>query len=213
MKKHQFKIVKKVSENTIVVDKEQFVKVLLYKLKMVLKRSAFSFYHSIKFADPLVTITINTLEDDINYTVDYSIPVKKNIFNIKNILMEYYPKFKFKNIKERKATGDEIEDLINNGMSVDEALVYNIQEEKIFTYLINRVLIDKNEIFIYCFELDKEFRYRMKNSFPITLFLTKIKNKDYENLFELGNIFFENSIFLDSIISSDEVMKNKLNKF
>ena len=206
-KNYEYKVIRKVSDHVTVVDKEQFVKVFLYKLRNLLKRSAFAFYHSVQFADPYVHITISNLKEDLTYKIDYSLPVKKNIFYVKNLLLEYFPVFKYVEMKERKATAEETEEMINNGMSVDQALTQTIKTKKELTYRIQRILIDKDEIFIYCKELDREFRYKMKSRLPLSLFLTKIKNKEYEDLYELGNIFFDNSIFLDTIIKNNETNK------
>jgi len=201
MDEKKLKMVRQVSENTTILDKEQFLKVFLYKIKNLLKRSAFSYYHSIKLVEPNVFITLNMIKEDLKYTIDYSLPVKRNIFLIKEMLIPYYPTFKYIEISTRTVNENEAEKLIyEKGLSVNEALVATIEIKKESTYRIMRILFDKDEIFIKCLEDDKEFRYRMKPRLSASLFLTKIKNKEYNDEYEIGEDFFQNSDYLDTII-------------
>lgn len=188
--------------NLEVFDKERFINNFKYKMNNLFKKMPLD--ATIKLTEPELSIQLANKEEPIHYILDYNIPVKKNVYRIKQLLFPFFPVLKYRKIQKRKATAEESERLINDGMSIEDALNYTFEDENIETYVIHRQIVDRNEVFIIRQEDGKEFQYRLKNSFPVSIFLVNIRTKIYKDAFEAGEDFFKNSEFLQNIFKEDE---------
>lgn len=147
-------------------------------------------------------------EKNYEFTFDYSLPIKIFIHNLVEIFeQEVYPVIILKKITFEKCTPEEVEKLIEEGMSVDEALSYKKEIIDSIRYRIYKTIINHDEIFIKN-ELTKE---RSRYKFPsgtVSLFFKKLRAGISEE--EAGKYFFDNAQYLNRIYP--ENIWNEMNK-
>lgn len=137
----------------------------------------------------------------LDYKFDHSIGVKQNIKIIKDWLVENtYPVL----IQEKKEYSDysneEIEELIDTGISPEQAVLMRKEKISLIKWKITRILIKKDELFLVNMENNKQFRFKMKC--PCTIFLRNLREKWTPTV---GWHFFEkNSYVLNEIIDVPE---------
>jgi hypothetical protein len=143
------------------------------------------------------------------YKFDHGIDVKTNIKNIKDYLLENIYPIMVQNKKEySEYTADELEKIIDNsGITIDQATL--LKKEKItkITWRLEKVLVQRDEIFIRNLSTDICFRFKMRG--PVTVFLRNIREKWSAE--EAYNFFEKNSFLLNQIFSADvfeEMQKN-----
>lgn len=114
----------------------------------------------------------------IYYEYDYPISVQKNIYNIKRQLYDYLPILTQIIKVEVEAGAQEVNTKVASGeISFNDVTPtgYMIFQER--NWQIEKVIIDRDEIFIR--DLDTKILYRYKLKYPVFTFLKKLRNEEF----------------------------------
>ncbi|MFW5752103.1 MAG: hypothetical protein ACOCW8_02065 [bacterium] len=116
--------------------------------------------------------------------------VKENIHTIKQKLVsEYYPVIENKQFTHIPPTTEELNALVRTGViTLDEAPTYTKTVVKSTPYLVEKVIMNRDEIHIVNLETGEKRRYEMKK--PVSVFLRKLQRGQME---DPGRFFFKNS--------------------
>jgi hypothetical protein len=146
------------------------------------------------------------------FPFDYDIEPKIWVHNIKDKLIQFYPKIIENIYEERAATSIEMADFVLNGGKITDVpvLAKDFKYQKLWR--IDKVQLYK-DIFILQLEGirnigETDWDYNItptQNRFKFqggcsVMYLTKYRNKDFNNLIDAGEYFFSNSIFIDELI-------------
>lgn len=202
-------------ENDIVArfDKEEFIQDFMKKMKSVLLRVPIK--AEVRLIEPKVIISVLSRKDDLEYELDYTLPVKKNIFNIRKDLMDKtFPTFIVETFKEVPYSPDEQEKLIHEeGYSVETALSAKKKIVSRVRFKIDKVIIDHDKMIVLELDTGKRFLFKLKR-YPISIFLKNLRTKwvGEEGEIEAGAVFNQHSIFLERIYSEKEYAEMKNNQ-
>lgn len=188
------------------LDKNAFIDGFRRKFNNVLKKAPI--IAKVRVIEPDVLIEVEGFhQNPIQYTFDYSIGLKRNIFNLRTLLKDLtFPILEHEVTEKVDYSQEEIEDLIHNkGYPVDKALTAKKEITKIKQYRIERVIIDRDEVFLEDVETLERKRYRL---IGISLFLYGIRGGKYTKK-EAGKYFFNKASFLNDIYPEKEWNKQK----
>jgi hypothetical protein len=193
-------------------NKSKFLEAFKRKFNNVLKKAPIK--AKVNVYEPTVLIEVEGFDQNpIQYTFDYSISpktdlaLKKNIYNLRNLLKELtFPIIEVESEETLDYTQEEIEKLIHEeNYSVDEALGAKKVIKKTKNYKIERVIIDRDEIFIEDLETNERKRYRL---IGVSFFLFNLRNGKF-NKKTAGSYFFEKAKFLNDILPEKEWIKTR----
>jgi len=138
-------------------------------------------------------------EKDIVHKFEFNhlIDVKTNIKVIKDWLVEnVYPRMIEENFSETDLTNEEIEKLIESGVNEEEAIMKKDIQVSETAWIIEKLIIKRDELFIKNVENNRMYRYKML--IPSTLFLKKIRSGDMSEK-EIFNYFYNKSTLINEI--------------
>jgi len=136
----------------------------------------------------------------MNYTFDFSQDIKNNINNIKQILIKnFYPIMTQVKTIEKDISATELSKLVSsNKISIDEAANYKEKIKEKTDWRIEKVIMNKDELFVRNLSLDKIFRFKL--NMPVSFFLRNVREKySQEEAFE---IFDKKKDFLNEIFDN-----------
>lgn len=130
------------------------------------------------------------MEQIMEYKFDYTLSVKQNIHEIKKTLVqEHYPIIQHTTYKEVRPSAERLNKLVERGeISISEAPTYTETIGLSTPYLIDKVIMNRDELHLLNIEEEKREVYKMKK--PVSIFLRKLTNGELERA---GNYFFENA--------------------
>ncbi len=129
------------------------------------------------------------------FEFDHLSDVKANIKIIKDWLIEnVYPRMIEENFIEEDYSNEEIEKLIESGMNEEDAIMKKKIRIEEFTWIIEKLIIKRDELFIRNIDTDRTYRYKIK--MPSTLFLKKIRNGSMSQK-EIFSFFYSKSELLN----------------
>ncbi len=192
---------------TEVLDKNAYIKTFKKKFDNVLRKVPVQ--ATAEIVEPKVTVSVITHEDDLVYELDYSIPVKENIFNIrKDLMMKTFPVFEVVESQEVPLSIEEKDALISEGMSVEEGLSKTKMVETKVHYLIEKVIIDRDEMIVMERGTVENLRHRYKLNMPISIFLKRMREQWTPK--EVSDNFKEKAKYVNRIF--DEKSWDTMNK-
>ena len=145
------------------------------------------------------------------FPFDYDIEPKIWVHNIKDKLIQFYPKIIENIYEERAATSVEMADFVLNGGKITDVpvLAKDFKYQKLWR--IDKVQLYKDIFILQLIGTRKageinwspveeatQNRYKFQGGCSV-MYLTKDRNKDFNNEIEAGDYFFENSIFIDEL--------------
>lgn len=146
------------------------------------------------------------------FPFDYDTEPKIWVHNIKEKLIQFYPKIIENITEERASTSAEMAEFVLNGGDPSKVPVTTKEIKQQKLWRIDKVQLYK-DIFILQLEGirnigEADWDYNItptQNRFKFqggcsVMYLTKYRNKDFNNLIEAGEYFFSNSIFIDELI-------------
>lgn len=148
-------------------------------------------------------------ETILHYEYDYLNTVQKNIYNIKKHLYNYFPVLTQVVNEEKSASSEEVNKKIAEGQITLENVTakgYWTTIEKLWE--IEKIIVDRDEIFIRELESKTLYRYRLK--FPVVTFLKRIRNKEMDSK-EAWNFFINKAVLLP-LDTNDEGIKEENNE-
>lgn len=126
---------------------------------------------------------------------DFTVPVKRFIFEIKQELIKYhYPRLELEEITEVRRSESEIAELLAEGKE-DISPVKEIS--KVTKYRIDKIITLKDIFILINEDTGQMFRYKMKSS--SIYFLKKYRKGQFKDLKEAGKDFFERCELLGEI--------------
>lgn len=146
--------------------------------------------------NPIITeksVTLYTYENKklLEYYFDFTKDVKSNIYNIRQKLFNnYFPHMTQVITYEHIYDSEMLNYMISNGdISLDEVTPNGgVMEKKKIEWVIEKVIVLRDELHVKNLELNKRFVYQTK--IPVTILLKKLMNKDAK---EKWNIFEKNT--------------------
>lgn len=138
-------------------------------------------------------------EKDIVHKFEFNhlVNVKVNIKEIKDWLIEnVYPRMVEENFTEVDQTTEQIEELIDSGLDEEDAIMKKNILVTETTWIIEKLIIKRDELFIKNASNNKMYRYKM--SMPSTLFLKKIRNGSMSEK-EIFNYFYSKSTLMNEV--------------
>ncbi len=141
------------------------------------------------------------------FEFDHLSDVKANIKIIKDWLIEnVYPRMIEESFLEEDFSNEEIEKLIEDGMDEEEAIMKkNIQVSET-TWVIEKLIIKRDELFVRNETTDRVYRYKIK--MPSTLFLKKIRSGNMSQK-EIFNFFYAKAELLNEDLPNWKLENNK----
>lgn len=182
-------------------NKRKFLEDFKRKFNNVLKKAPIQ--ARVKVIENDVFIEVNGYKNNpIKYTFDFSIPLKRNIFLIREELKKLtFPIIEKEFEIEEDYSPEEVEKLIyDKHYNVEDALNAKkiIKSKKKFR--LERVIIDRDEVFIEDLDTQERKRYRL---IGISFFLYGLRNGKF-NASSGGNYFFSKAQFLNDILPEKE---------
>ena len=146
------------------------------------------------------------------FPFDYDIEPKVWIHGIKEKLISFYPRIIENVTEERATTASEMADFVLKGGDPSKVPVLTKEVKSQKLWRIDKVQLYK-DIFILQLEGIRDInetewnrdieptqnRFKFQGGCSV-MYLTKYRNKDFQNQIEAGQFFFENSIFIDELV-------------
>lgn len=146
------------------------------------------------------------------FPFDYDTEPKIWVHDIKEKLIQFYPRIIENITEERASTSAEMAEFVLNGGDPSKVPVTTKETKQQKLWRIDKVQLYK-DIFILQLEGvrnigETDWDYNItptQNRFKFqggcsVMYLTKYRNKDFNNLIDAGEYFFSNSIFIDELI-------------
>ena len=130
------------------------------------------------------------------HNFDYTKDVSENIKEIKDFLLDnWYPVMESEIIETIPLSDTETEQMIEQGVSIEEAVLSTRTEKTVVPWRIEKILVRKDEIFVRNLVTDRFFRFKMH--MPVTIFLKRLREK-YNPAYAF-KVFLEKSEKLNEI--------------
>lgn len=190
------------SNKILVFDQEEFTSKFVDKFSNALLRMPILVEDNIVIINDELKFNIG--EEEYSYKLNFVNTVEKNIFDIRKDLYERsFPIVSFSHRREESLSTSEISSLIENGMSLEEALLKTKTIEEKEDFKINRINITKDEFFLKNLEDETDERmYRLK-LMPISIFLKRLRTGKLTPV-EAGDLLKDKAIFIKKIYPEKE---------
>jgi hypothetical protein len=135
------------------------------------------------------------------YKFKFSCPVKENIKDIKDVLLDkFYPVFSVAKKELSDYSAEELNELASEGRSAMELL--DAKKEKTITekWRVEKIITLRDEIFMRNLNENRCYRYRLK--MPVTIFLKNYR--EAQNKDQVFSQFLAKSIFMNEIYDNYE---------
>ena len=193
-----------------VFDKENFIQEFIKKFENALMNMPF-IPEKVTLLES--TLTVETKDKSFDFTIDFSKTPKENIFHIRNYLYEtIFPVVEFSHKREDSLSVKEIKELIDQGVSLEEALLKTKITEKIEAFKIKKVLLRKDELILKSLQ-DPEDERIYTLSMPVSILLKRIYDGKI-NSKQAGNLLIEKTLSIKKIYPEQEwnkILKEKDN--
>jgi len=146
-------------------------------------------------------VTILNEEEEYTYKINFNKEVETLIFEIRQDLYDkWFPVITFSNRREERLSVSDIKRLIEDGIPLEEALTRTHVTEEVEEFKINRVVVNRDEVFIKSTKDPEDERmYRM--NMPVTIFLKRLREGRISNS---GDFFEKKSVFVKKIYPEKE---------
>ena len=144
----------------------------------------------------------------LEYPFNYDRPVKENIKEIKDFLMEKYYPILTQTLyeKEIKYSADELNNMVREGkISTDDILDGKLENLKEIKWMIERVIVVRDEIIVRNLQSKKTYLCKLK--IPVTFFFKRLYSEEFKNENNQFDSIKAWSFLLDKVISKREISK------